>query len=179
MPPYPALHAVSGWFTGRTPVRYSGRSSGVAAVLSVDAQFFPRKETCLVEGQTSCSALLSKALTLGVSRGSRLDAPSLHSTSWYALVCLVGKAAKRMMGRVPVPYHASRGQRVRWEGDRRIKCPGSRARVRRRTVSLHSTPPIRSSLFPYSTVVSARPLTGSLDVLFVFEAAAFDDRMAY
>jgi len=31
------------------------------------------------------------------------------------------KAAKRMMGREPVPYHASRGQRVRWEGDRRIK----------------------------------------------------------
>jgi len=39
--------------------------------------------------------------------------------------------------------------------------------------------PIRSSLFPYSTVVSARPLSGSLDVFSVFEAAAVDDRMAY
>jgi len=80
---------------------------------------------------------------------------------------------------VPVPYHASRDQRVRWESDRRIKCLGSRARVRRRTVSLRSTPPIRSSLFPYSTVVSARPLSDSLDVFSVFEAAAVDDHMAY
>jgi len=53
----------------------------------------------------------------------------------------VGKAAKRMTGRVPVPYHASRDWRVRWESDRRIKCPGSRARVRRRAASLRSTPP--------------------------------------
>jgi len=179
VPPYPALRAVSGWFTGRTPVRYSSRSGGVAAVLSVDAQLFPTKESCLVEGQTPCSALLSKTLTLGVLRGSRLDAPSLLSASWYALGRLVGKAAERMMGRVPVPYHASRDQRVRWESDRRIKCPGSRARVRRRTLSLRSTPLNRSSLFPYSTVVSARPLSGSLDVFSVFEAAAVDDCIAY
>jgi len=33
-------------------------------VLSFDARPFPRKETCLVEGQTSCSALLARALTL-------------------------------------------------------------------------------------------------------------------
>jgi len=39
-------------------------------VLSVDAQPFPQKGTCLVEGQTPCNALLSKALTLDVSRGS-------------------------------------------------------------------------------------------------------------
>jgi len=148
-------------------------------VLLVDAQLFPRKESCLVEGQTPCSALLSKALTLGISRRSRLDAPSLLSASWNALGCLVGKAAKRMMGRVPVPNHASRGQRVRWEDDRCIKCPGSRARVRRRTVSLRWTPPIRSSLFLYSTVVSARPLSSSLDVFSVFEAAVVDDRTAY
>ena len=145
---YPAPRAILGWFTGCTPVRYSGRSGGVVAVLSVDAQPFPWKETCPVEGQTPCSALLSKALTLGVSRGSWLDAPSLLSASWYALCRLVEKAAKRMMGRVPVPYHASRDQRVRWESDRRIKCPGSRARIRRRTVSLCSTPP--DSLEPIS-----------------------------
>ena len=39
--------------------------------------------------------------------------------------------------------------------------------------------PIRSSPFPYSTVVSARPLSGSLDVFSVFEAAAVDDRTTY
>jgi len=99
--------------------------------------------------------------------------------AWYALGRLVGKAAKRMMGRVPVPYHASRDQRVMWESDRRIKSLGSRARIRRRTVSLRSTSPIRSSLFPYSTVVSARPLSDSLDVFSVLEAAAVDDLMAY
>ena len=35
-------------------------------VLLVDTQLFPTKESCLVEGQTPCSALLSKALTLVV-----------------------------------------------------------------------------------------------------------------
>ena len=39
-------------------------------VLSFDAQPFPRKETRLVEGWTSCNALLAGALTLDVSRGS-------------------------------------------------------------------------------------------------------------
>jgi len=148
-------------------------------MLSVDAQLFSKKEPCLVEGQTPCSALLSKALTLDVSRGSRLDAPSLSPASWYVLGRLVGKAAKRMMGRVPVPYHASRDQRVRWESDRHSKCPGSRTRVRWWTVSLRSTPPIRPSPFLYSTLVSARPLSGSLDVFSAFEAADVDDRMAY
>ena len=35
--------------------------------------------------------------------------------------------------------------------------------------------PIRSSLFPYSTVAGARALTDSLDALSVFEAAVIDD----
>jgi len=69
-------------------------------------------------------------------------------TSLHALDYLVGKAAKRMMGRVPIPYHASRDWRVRWERDKHIKCPGSRARVRRRAASLRSTPP--DSLEPVS-----------------------------
>ena len=34
--------------------------------------------------------------------------------------------------------------------------------------------PTRSSLFPYSTAASTRPLIDSLDVIFVFEAAAVD-----
>ena len=54
---------------------------------------------------------------------------------------LVRKAAKRMTGWVPVPHHVSRDRRVRGECDRRIKCPGSRAHVRRRAASLRSTPP--------------------------------------
>jgi hypothetical protein len=61
---------VLGWFTGRTPVRYGGRSGRVVAVLSVDAQLVPRKEPGLIEGQTPCRALISRALTLVVSRGS-------------------------------------------------------------------------------------------------------------
>jgi len=36
---------------------------------------------------------------------------------------------------------------------------------------------VRSSLFPYSMVVDARPLSGSLDAFSVFEAAAVDDCM--
>jgi len=70
VPPFPALRAVLGWFIGRTPVRCGDRSGRVVAVLSIDAQLVPRKEPCLVEGQTSCNALLSGALTLVVSRGS-------------------------------------------------------------------------------------------------------------
>ena len=34
---------------------------------------------------------------------------------------------------------------------------------------------VRSSLFPYSTVVGARALTDSLDTISVFEAAVVDD----
>ena len=148
-------------------------------MLLVDAQLFPRKESCLVDGQTPCSALLSKALTMGVSRGSRLDAPSLLSVSWYALGRLVGKAIKRMMGRVPVPYHASRDQMLGGKATSALNAlvlvrasGGGRCPCARRL-------PIRSSLFPYSMVVSARPLSGSLDVFSVFEAAAVDDRMDY
>ena len=107
------MRAVLGWFTGRTPVRYSGRSGGVVAVLSVDAQPFSWKGTYLVEGGTPRSALSSQALTLDVSRGFCLDVPSLLPASWHVLSRLAGKAAKGMMGRVPVPYHASRDWRVR------------------------------------------------------------------
>jgi len=125
---YPALRAVSSRFTGRTRVRCGGRSGGVVTVLSVDARLVSRKEPCLVEGRTPRNALISGALTLVVSRWSWLDVPSLFPASWHALGRLVGKAAKRTTGRVPVPYHASYDQRVRWESDRRIKCPGSRPR---------------------------------------------------
>ena len=148
VPRYPAQCAVLDWFAGCTPVRYRGGHVGVVAELSVDDQPFPKKETCLVEGRTPCNALVSRALTLNVSRWSWLDVPSLLPAPWHALGCLVGKAAKRMTGRVPVLHHASRDWRVRWERDRRIKCPGSRARVRRRAASLRSTAP--GSLEPVS-----------------------------
>ena len=62
-------------------VRYGGGSGGVVVVLSVDAQLVPRKGSCLVEGRTPCNMLISGALTLGVSRGSRLDVPSLFPAS--------------------------------------------------------------------------------------------------
>jgi hypothetical protein len=51
-------------------VWFGGKSGGVVAVLSVDAQLVPRMELRLVEGRTSCNALMSGALTLVVSRGS-------------------------------------------------------------------------------------------------------------
>ena len=120
VPLYPALCAVLDWFICYTLVRHGGWYIGVVAVLSFDVQPFPRKETRPVEGQMPCSALLSRALTLDVSRGSWLDVPTLLSASWQALDLLVGKAAKRMTGRVPVPHHVSRDERVRWECDRRI-----------------------------------------------------------
>jgi hypothetical protein len=62
-------------------VRYGGGSGGVAVVLSVDAQLAPRKGPCSVEGRTPCNVLISGALTLEVSRGSRLDVPSLFPAS--------------------------------------------------------------------------------------------------
>jgi len=70
MPLYPALCAVLDWFICCSPVRHGGGYVGAVVVLSFDAQPFPRKETGLVEGRTPCSALLSRTLTLDVSRGS-------------------------------------------------------------------------------------------------------------
>jgi len=141
MPWYPALRPVLDWFTGGTPVWYGGRSGGVVGMKSVDAQLAPMKDPCLVEGRMPYIVLISGALTLDVSRGSRLDVPSLFPSFWHIQGRLMGKAAKRTMGRVPVSFHASRDRCVRWEIGRCIKCPGSRARVRRRTVSLRSTSP--------------------------------------
>jgi len=88
----------------------------------------------------------------------------------------VGKAAKRTTGRVPVPYHASRDQRVRWESDRRIKCPGSRVRVGRRAASLRSTPPdSREPVSVFDGSWRSTPVD-SLDAFSIFEAAVVDDR---
>jgi len=39
-------------------------------VLSFVIRPFSRKETCLLEGQVPYNALLARALTLGISRGS-------------------------------------------------------------------------------------------------------------
>ena len=63
-------------------------------VLSVDAQLVPRKGTCSVEGRTPCNLLISGALTLGVSRGSRLDVPSLFPVPWRARGRSVGRLQK-------------------------------------------------------------------------------------
>jgi len=76
-------------------------------VLSVVARSFPRKETCLLEGQVPCNASLARALTLGVSRGVLTGCSDPLSTPCHILACLVGKAAKRTTGRVLVPYHTS------------------------------------------------------------------------
>jgi len=81
---------------------------GVVQVLSFVARSILRKETCLLEGQVSCNALLARALTLGVSRGVLTGCSDPLPAPCHVLACLVGKAAKRTTGRVLVPYHASR-----------------------------------------------------------------------
>ena len=154
MPLYPALCAVLGWFTCRTLVRRGSSYVGVVEVLSLVTQPFPRKETCLLKGRMSCNGSLTRALTLGVSRGVLIRRSDPLSASRHVLVRLVGKAAKRMTRRVPVPYHASRDWRVRWERDRHMKCPGSRARVRQRVASLRSRP--SDSLEPISVFDGSR-----------------------
>jgi hypothetical protein len=93
-----------------------GRGSvcvGVVDVLSLVARLFSRKEMCLLEGPTLYNALPARALTLGVSRGVLIRRSDPLPTSCHVLACLVGKAAKRTIGRVPVSYHASRDLRVR------------------------------------------------------------------
>jgi len=77
-------------------------------VLSFIARPFPRKETCLLEGQVPCNTSLSRALTLGVSRGVLTGRSDPLPVPYHVLACLVGKASKRTTGRVLVPYHASR-----------------------------------------------------------------------
>jgi len=53
-------------------------------------------------------ALLARALTLDVSRGVLIRHSDPFPTPCHVLACLVGKAAKRTTGWMPVPYHASR-----------------------------------------------------------------------
>jgi hypothetical protein len=84
--------------------------------------------------------LISGALTSDVSRGSRLDVPSSFPAFWHIQGRLVGRLQKERWDRCLFPYHVFRDPCVRWGSVRCIKCPGSRARVRRRTVSLRSTP---------------------------------------
>ena len=58
-------------------------------------------------------ALLGRALTLDVSRGVLSGRSDLLAVPCYTLTRLVGKAAKRTIGRMLVPYHASRDCQVR------------------------------------------------------------------
>ena len=94
-------------------VRCGGRYVGVVVVLSFDLQPFLGKDTRLLEGRMPCNALLARVLTLDVSRGVLIRRSDPLPATYHALAYLVGKAAKRMTGRVPVPYHASRDWRVR------------------------------------------------------------------
>ena len=58
--------------------------------------------------------------------------PAMLRLVWWA------RLQKRTIWLVLVSCHASRDWRVRWERSRRIKCPSSRAHVRRRVASLRS-----------------------------------------
>jgi len=89
-------------------VRRGGSYIGVDVVLSFVARPFSRKGTCLLEGLVPYNALLGRALSLGVSRGVLIRHSDPFPASCYVLSFLLGKAAKRMMGRMPDPYHASR-----------------------------------------------------------------------
>ena len=111
--PVSALRAVLGLFICCTLVRHGSSYVGVVEVLSVDARPFLRKETRLHEGLTMYNALPTRALTLDVSRGVLITRFVPLPASCHALAYLVGKTAKRMTGRVPVPYHTSRDLWVR------------------------------------------------------------------
>ena len=113
MPRYPALRAVLGLFICCMLVRRGSICVGVVEALSLDARPFLGKETCLLEGQVPYNAWLARALTLGVSRGILIRHLDPFPATCRALAYLVGKAAKRMTRRMPVPYHASRDWRVR------------------------------------------------------------------
>ena len=120
MPLYPAPRDVLGWFTGRTPVRYGGKSGGVVAVLPVDALTVLKKGTRLVEGQMPCNSLIPGALTLVASRGVLIRRCIPVSRVLTRPGSFGGEGCKKNDGTGAVPYHASRDQRVRWESGRRI-----------------------------------------------------------
>ena len=63
---------------------------------------------CLLEGQVPRKALLNGALTFGISRVVLTGRSNHLAVPCHNLARLVGKAAKRTIGRVLVPYHASR-----------------------------------------------------------------------
>ena len=85
----------------------------MVVVLSFDARLFSRKEIFILEGLVSYNAMPTRALTLDVLRGVLIRRSDPLPASCHVLASLVGKAAKRMTGRVPVPYHAFRDLRVR------------------------------------------------------------------
>ena len=60
MPLHSALHVVLYWFSGRTLVRFGGKSGEVVAAWLVDVCPVLRKKPCLVEGQTPYDVLMSE-----------------------------------------------------------------------------------------------------------------------
>ena len=81
MPLHSALRAVLDWFGGCTLIWLGGKSGGAVTAWFVDARLVSKKEPGEVEGRTPYEVSISGALTLGVSRGSRLDVPSLFPAS--------------------------------------------------------------------------------------------------
>jgi len=88
-----------------------------------------------------------RSANLGCLEGVPIRRPILVSRVLTRPGSFGGEGCKKNDGTGPC-YHASRDHCVRWECGGRIKCPGSRARVRRRTVSLRST--LLDSLGPVS-----------------------------
>jgi len=138
----------------------------------------PRRELCSVEGRTLCIVTISGALTLYVSRGSRLDVPSSFPAPCHALGRSAGRLQKERWDRCLFPITPPVTRVLGGEASDALNAPalvrasgGGQCPCARR-------PSVRSSPLPYSMVVGACTLIDSLDAISVFEAKAVD-RCAY
>jgi len=132
--------SVSSWIgsTVGTPVRRGCSRVRVVGVLSFTAWLFSGKER-------ACSRVYCRIRLCQLERWLWASRGGSWRDVLSALLCPVmlwlirwTRLQKGVIGWVLAPYHASRYYHVRWERDRRIKCPGSRTCVRRRAASLRS-----------------------------------------
>jgi len=134
----------------------------------------PRREPCSVEGRTPCIVTISGALTLYVSRRSRLDVPSSFPAPCHALGRSAGRLQKDRWDGCMFPITPPVTCVLGGEASGAFNAP-ARVRVSGGGQCLCARRcPIRSSPLPYSTVFGARPPIDSLDAISIFEAKAVD-----
>ena len=142
-------------------VRRGGSYVRVVVVLSFVARPFSRKETCLLEGQVPYNALLARALTLASRGGSLLDIPT-HSLR-PAMFWLIWRGRLQKEQRdgclfpITLPVTDGLGENAAGALNALVPMPASGGGRRPCSRGL----PIRTSLFPYSTVAGARALVDS------------------